>query len=161
MENRFGALPTIVERSVDESDAEELPVSYNCVSESVTEVVGGQPVGVRDDTDEPAARLKVLDNSLNAFFKDVWAGRNVMKREVITDNIKRSAAYTSYVAHLKNRLQPQTFGTFPRFRKSRDIWIETDKSTLGPLLQVATPATPTVQNEVARIDALLNKLPLE
>ena len=161
MEYRFGQLPTIVEGSSDQSDTEELPVSYGCVAEPVPKVLGGHAVRVRDDADESPTRFKFLDNSLNAFFKELWAGRNVVKREVVADDVKRPALHSAYVTNLKGRGQAQTLGAFPRFRKSRDIWVDTDKPAPGPLPEVAATAAPTVQDELARLDALLNKLPLE
>ena len=161
MEDGFDTLRPTVEGAVDESDSEELPVSYGCVAEPVPEVLTGQPVGVGDDTDEPSAHLEVLENTLNTFFKELWAGRNVMKREVVTDDVKRSSRYAAYIAHLKNRVQTHRLGPFPSFRNRRDIWVDTDQLAGGPLLEVAAAAAPTVQDEISRLDVLLNKLPFE
>jgi len=161
MEDGLDALSPAVKGAVDESDSEELPVSYGCVAEPVPEVLTGEPVRVGDDADESATRLEILDNSLNAFFKELWAGRNIMKRKVVADDVKRPSSYGAYIAHLKNRVQTHRLGPFPSFRNRRDIWVETDQLASGPLLEVAPTAAPTVQDEVARLDALLNKLPLE
>jgi hypothetical protein len=161
MEDGLDALRPTVEGTIDESDSEELPVSYGCVAEPVPEVLAREPVRVGDDTDEPTARLEAVDNSLNAFFKELWAGRDIMKRKVVTDDVKRPSRYGAYIAHLKNRGQTHRLGPFPSFRNRRDIWVETDQLAGGPLLEVATTATPTVKDEISRLDALPNKLPLE
>jgi len=161
MEDRLDALGPTVEGTVDKSDFEELPLSYGCVAESVPEVVAGEPVRIGDDANQAATRLEILDNSLEAFFKDLWAGRNVMKREVVADDVKRPSCYGTYIAHLKNRVHAHRLGPFPSFRNRRDIWVETDQLASGPLLEVTASAAATVQDEVVRIDALLNKLPLE
>ena len=161
MEQRLDTLSPTVEGAVDESDSEELPVSYGCVAESVPEVLAGETVGVGHDADEPTARLEILDNSLNAFFKELWTGRNIMKREVVTNDVKRPAFDGTYIANLKHRIQAHRLGPFPSFRNRRDIWVDTDQITTGPLLEVATTAAPTVQDKVVRLDTLLNKLPLQ
>jgi len=161
MEDGLDALSPTVKGTIDESDSEELPVSYGCVAESVPEVLAREPVRVGDDADESSARLEILDNSLNAFFKELWAGRDIMKRKVVTDDVKRPSRYGAYVAHLKNRVQTHRLGPFPGFRNRRDIWVDTDQLASGPLLEVATTAAPTIQDEISRLDALLNKLPLE
>ena len=161
MEDGLDALSPTVKGTVDESDSEELPVSYGCVAEPVPEILTGEPVRVGDDADEPTTRLEILDNSLNAFFKELWAGRNIMKREVVTDDVKRPSRYGEYITNLKNRVQTHRLGPFPSFRNRRDIWVETDQLAPGPLLEVAATTTPTVQDEISRLDTLLNKLPLE
>jgi hypothetical protein len=161
MEDGLDTLRPTVKGAIDESDSEELPVSYGCVAESVPEVLTGQPVGVGDDADEDTTGLEILDNSLNAFFKELWAGRDIMKRKVVTDDVKRPSSYGAYIAHLKNRGQTHRLGPFPSFRNRRDIWVETDELASGPLLEVAATPAPTVQDEISRLDALLNKLPFE
>jgi len=161
MEQGLDTLNPTVERTVDESDSEELPVSYGCVTETVPEVLTRKPVRVRDNADESAPLLEVLDNTLDAFFKELWAGRDIMKRKVVTDDVKRPTGYGAYITNLKNRSQTHRLCSFPSFRNRRDIWIETDQLASGPLLEVAAAAAPTVQDEIARLDVLLNKLPFE
>jgi len=132
MEDGFDSLLTRVEGSIDQFDAECLPLSYNCVTEPVPEVLAWEPVGVGDNTNEDTASLHLVDQCIDTFFEELWSRGNVMQGKVVTDDVKL-ALDSAYVSLDECGVNSKRFGAFTSLVQRRGVWVHADEVTSNTL----------------------------
>lgn len=132
MEDGFDSLLTRVEGSVDQFDAECLPLSYNCVAEPVPEVLAGDSVRVGDNPDEYTTSLHLVDQCIDTFFEELWSRGNVMQGKVVADDIKLPLD-SAYVSLDECGVNSKRFGAFTSLVQRRGVWVDTDQVTSNTL----------------------------
>lgn len=145
MEDGFDPLLPRVEGTVDQFDAECLPLAHNCVSQAVPEVLAGEQGGVGDDANQESASLHLVDQSIDAFFEEFWSRSNVMQGKVVTHDIKLPLD-SAYVSLDEYGVNSKRFGASPSFFQGLCVGVNTCQATPNtlPLVQVAPTSTPTV-----------------
>lgn len=132
MEDGFDPLLTRVEGSIDQFDAECLPLSYNCVAESVPEVLARDPVRVWDDSDEDTAALHLVDQCIDAFFEELWSRGNVVQGKVVADDIKLTLD-SAYVPLDECGVNSKRFGALTSLVKRCGVWVYANEVTSNTL----------------------------